>query len=112
MYKVNSQTLTEDGKSSLVPLKRWRFNLANGNTGTLTVSDVLLDTEESARERALSEFLRNGYQLKVVRFSTYRTDFKKNSTIKIQGLNYLVKDIAIAVIDKSLVAKVRAVRYE
>ena len=112
MYTINSQALTEEGKSSLVPLKQWRFNLANGNTGALTITDVLLDTEEAAKERALSEFLKNGHQLKELKFSTYRTDFKKNDTVNIRGLNYLVKGITTLVTEKSVVSNVRVVRYD
>jgi len=112
MYKVKSQTLTEAGKSSLVPLSRWRFNLTNGNTGSMTVSDVLLDTEEAALERAKSELLKNGHRLKELEFATYRTDFKKNDILSIRGLNYLVKSTSVTVSSVSIVTKVKVVRYE
>ena len=112
MYTVNSQTLTDDGKADLVPLKEWVFVLNNGNTGAVTISDVLLDIEEAAHERALSEFLKTGYGLKEMTFNTYRTDFKKNDTISVQGLPYLVKSITTVVTSTTLITTVRAIRYD
>jgi len=112
MYEVTSQTITEDFKAVSVPPIEWKFQISNGNTGEMVVSDPLLDTIEAATERAKSEFLNNSYKLKEVRFSTYRTDFTKNQVINIEGLPYLVKSIGTQIDATTIKTTIRAVRYE
>ena len=112
MYEVTSETITEDYKAAEVPLNEWKFNITNGNTGTVIISDPLLDTVAAATERAKSEFLKNSYKVREIRFTTYRTDFTKNMTINVKGLPYLVKGITTAVDSKSVKTNIRAVRYE
>jgi hypothetical protein len=111
MYEIESQTVTEGYKQSNVPVRRWTFQINNGNTGETNISDPLLDTEERAAERAKSEFLKNSYSLHEVRFKTYITNLKLNQIVRIKGVPYIVKNIDITV-DNQHKADVRAVRYE
>ncbi len=112
MFTARSQTMSEDYKSEAVPLKQWKFQISNGNTGEMVVSDPLLDTEERAEERAKSEFLKNSYKLKEVRFGTYRTDILKNQIINVRGLPYIAKSIVVNTNMVSIKNTIRAVRYE
>lgn len=112
MYEVASQTVTEDYKASEVPLEEWKFNITNGNTGEVTISDPLLDVYGAAEERALSEFLKNSYRIREITFTTYRTDFTKNMVINVQGLPYLVKNITTIVDRKTIKTKIKGIRYE
>ena len=112
MYEVASDTISEDYKASEVPLAEWKFQITNGNDGAIIISDPLLDTVEAATERANSEFLKNSYKTREIRFATYRTDFTKNQTINVQGLPYLIKGITTQINDKSIKTTIRAVRYE
>jgi len=112
MYTGTSQTITEEGKAQSVPLKQWKFTLENGQDGTMTVSDQLLDHEVVAEERAMSEFLKNGYKTREIKFSTYRTDLRKNDCIVVRGVNYLIKGKTTAISKTSIVTTVRAVRYD
>ena len=93
-------------------IKVWRFQLDNGNTGEMSVNDPLLDTEERAKERAMSEFLKNGYAQNVITFQTYRTDLKLNDTINIYGIMYLVKGKSLLINGVKIVVTIRAVRYD
>jgi len=92
--------------------KIWKYQLDNGNTGKMVISDPLLDTEPRARERAMSEFLKNGYTLIVINFKTYRTDLLLNETINVGGVLYLVKRLSYDIDPLKLVTTVKAVRYE
>ena len=112
MYTGSSQTITEEGKASSVPLKQWKFTLSNGRDGTMTVSDQLLDNAVVAEERAMSEFLKNGYRMREIQFSTYRTDLRKNDCINVRGVNYLIKGKSTQINDVSMVTTVKAVRYD
>ncbi len=112
MYEVNSQTVSKEYKAETVPLKEWKFQISNGNTGEMTISDVLLDTEALARERAMSEFLKNAYRNSEIRFSTYRTDFVKNMTISVYGIPYLIKSMTTTEAFPSLKTQIRAIRYD
>lgn len=111
MYTVTSQTISEDYKAESTPLGEWKFQIENGNTGEMNISDPLLDSEALAQERAKSEFLKNSYKLNEVRFATHRTDLIKNQTISVYGLPYLVKSISTVVTALSVRANIRAVRY-
>ena len=112
MYSVSSSTITEDSKANEVPLQEWLFQISNGNTGKLVISDPLLDTTASATERAKSEFLKNSYKVRSVTFSTYRTDIEKNMTINVRGLPYLVKSIGTSINQTSIKTLIKAIRYE
>ena len=112
MYTVSSQTITEDYKAEETPLSEWKFQIDNGNVGEKTISDVLLDTEALAQERAKSEFLKNSYKLNEVTFSTYRTDFAKNDTINVYGIPYLVKSITTSIDKVAIKTKIKAIRYD
>jgi hypothetical protein len=111
MYEIESQTITEGYKQSNVPVRRWNFQINNGNTGETNISDPLLDTEERAEERAKSEFLKNSYSLHEIRFKTYITNLKLNQIVRIKGVPYIIKNIDITV-DNQHKADIRAVRYE
>jgi len=90
----------------------WRFRLENGNTSEMSVSDPLLDTEARARERAKSEFLKNGYAKNVITFKTHRTNIKMNDAIKLGGIVYLVKGISASIDSTSIISTIKAVRYD
>lgn len=112
MYEANSETITENYKATEVPLQEWKFQITNGNDGVIIISDPLLDNLTAATERAKSEFLKNSYKVREIRFTTYRTDFTKNQTINVQGLPYLIKGITTQADDKSIKTSIRAIRYE
>ncbi len=111
MYEVTSQQITEDYKAESTPLGEWKFQIENGNTGEMNISDPLLESEALAQERAMSEFLKNSYKLNEVRFSTHLTNLVKNQVINIYGLPYLVKSISTVVTSLSIKTNIRAVRY-
>jgi len=112
MYEVSSQTITDDYKAENAAPLEWKFQISNGNTGELILSDELLDSEALATQRAKSEFLKNAYKLNEIRFSTHKTSVVKNMVINGYGLPYIVKGISTVVNETSIKASVRAVRYE
>lgn len=112
MYEVNSYTISEDYKAEETPLSEWKFQISNGNTGEVLISDALLDSEELATERAKSEFIKNSYKHITINFSTYRTDFDLNMIINIYGLPYIIKSINTHVDEASITTNIGAVRYE
>ncbi len=90
----------------------WRFEIGGDNTGEMNIVDELLDTEERAKQRAKSEFLKNAYSVRDITFSTYRTDLSINDTISVGGLPYLVKAINYDVGSTKIVIRITARRYE
>lgn len=112
MYTSNSFTITEDYKAEEVAPLEWLFQIENGNTGEMVVSEALLDSEAIASERAESEFLKNSYKLNEVRFTTHRTDLIKNMTINLYGIPYLIKSINTTINEASIKSNIRAVRYD
>jgi len=112
MFQITSQTITEDTKAELVPLIEWKFQISNGNTGEVVISDPLLDSYDRALERANSEFLKSSYKMREVRFGTHKTDFTKNEIINVRALPYLVKSISSAIDKVSVKTTIRGIRYE
>lgn len=112
MYTANSEAITENSKAENTASLQWKFNIDNGNTGELTVTDALLDTVAAATQRAKSEFLKNAYKLKEINFTTHRTDISKNMIINVKGLPYLVKSMSTVITATAIKTKVRGVRYE
>lgn len=112
MFEAQSQTISDAYKSQQVPVKRWKFQLENGNMNSMTISDPLLESETLASERAKSEFLKNGHKLSEISFNTYRTDLTKNMIIMVRGLKYLIKGISTSQTDRSILTTIRGVRYE
>ena len=112
MFKVSSQTMTEDYKAESVPQIEFKFQITNGNIGEKVISDPLLDSYARAEERAMSEFLKTSYKTREVRFTTWRTDLTKNMIINIKGLPYIVKSLSTIITGTSIKTTVRAVRYE
>lgn len=112
MYEASSFTITETQKSVEVPLEEFSFQIENGNTGSMVISDPLLETLPLAQERALSEFLKNSYEIREVNFKTYRTDIKIGDIINVKGLPYKVKGIYSSINRTSIVNTIKAVRYE
>ena len=112
MFTVTSETITEDTKAESVPLSEWKFQIANGNTGEVIISDALLDTEARAEERAKSEFLKSSYKIKEVRFATHLTTFTKNQVINVRALPYLIKGISTSIDKVSVKTTLRGIRYE
>ena len=90
----------------------WSFEILNGNTGTMTITDPLLDTEQRAEQRAMSEFLKNSYANNGFTFRTYRTDIELNDTLNIAGVPYLVKSVSYAADSKKITANVKVLRYD
>lgn len=111
MFYATGSTITDD-TSTDVPVLEWKFDITNGNTGEMTVSDPLLKDQTVALERAKSEFLKNSYRLKEVVIQTWRTDLTKNQVISIYGVPYLIKEITTVITDKSMKSIIRGVRYE
>ncbi len=92
--------------------QNWKFELECNNEGEMTVSDPLINTEERARERADSEFLKNSYSSNSITFSTYLDDINQNDVINIGGLPFLVKNITVGIDSKKEVFNITAVRYD
>jgi len=112
MYTANSESITEDSKAKNTTSLQWKFNVDNGNTGEMTITDPLLDTVAAATERAKSEFLKNAYRLKEITFVTHRTDIVKNMIINVKGLPYLVKSMSTTITPTAIKTRVRGARYE
>ncbi len=89
----------------------YTFEIDRDLTGTLKIRDELLNTEDRAKERAMSEMLNNSYIKKVISFKTYLTDISINDTINIKGQPFLVKSISASV-DKSIELDIGAIRYD
>lgn len=112
MYSATSQTVSEDYKAEKTESKEWRYQIANGNTAEITISDPLLDTEAAARERAMSEFLKNSYRLREISFKTHLSSIGALDIINVRGLPYIVKSITVSGDKTKIVFTVKAVRYE
>ncbi len=89
----------------------YTFEIDRDLTGTLKIRDELLNTEDRAKERAMSEMLNNSYIKKVISFKTYLTDISINDTINIKGQPFLVKSISASV-GKSIELDIGAIRYD
>ncbi len=90
----------------------WSFDISNGNTGVMSISSPLLNTEERAEEAAMSAFLKNSFALNPVNFSTWVTEHFLNKVIKVGGLNYLVKSITTTGDDTKIVTTIIGERYD
>ncbi len=90
----------------------WEFDLQNNNTAKMAISDELLDTQERAEERAMSEFLKNAFAQNSISFKTSLTWLVLNQVIKVGGLNYIIKGISPMINDRSILVTIRAVRYD
>ncbi len=89
----------------------WTFEIDRDLTGTLTIKDDLLNTEDKAKERAMSEMLNNSYIKKEINFKTYLTDISINDIINISGQPFLVKSI-YASVGKEIAMGIGAIRYD
>lgn len=105
-------TTTSITQNETISLEQWQFDLANGNEGKAIISDILLNTQAIAEERARSEFLQRGYRLKTISFNTHRTDFALNDVINILGMPYLIKNIQVSINSISMISTIKGVRYE
>ncbi len=112
MLSATSYTISEIQKSTEVPLLEWKFQIENGNTGEITISDPLLETEALAQERAISEFLDKSYKIKQVSFTTYRTDLHIGDIINVRGLPYRIKSVTTSINKVTMKATIKAIRYE
>lgn len=90
----------------------WEFNILNGNTGVMQITDPLLDTEARAEQRAMSEFLKNSYANNAFSFRTSRTDLELNQTINLDGVPYLVKSLSYSIDNKKISTTVGVLRYD
>ncbi len=89
----------------------WTFEIAKDLTGTLRIQDQLLNTSTKAKERAMSEMLKNSYTMAGFSFKTYLTDLSINDIVKIKGVNYLVKNISTG-IGKEMISEIGVIRYD
>ncbi len=90
----------------------WEFDIQNNNTAKMSITDVLLDTQERAEERAMSEFLKNAFAQNAITFKTSLTWLVLNQVIKVGGLNYIIKSISPMINDNSMLVSINAVRYD
>ena len=90
----------------------WQFKLNNGNVEEMVIIDPLLDTEARAEERAMSEFLRNGYGSNSPTFNTFITDLTINDCISFNGSHFLIKGISIKATSSSIIASIEVTRYD
>ena len=108
---INSTTITSTNRDKK-PIE-FDFVLNSPNTGKMTVSDPLLDDEERARTRAESEFLKNSYKNRTIKFSSWKMGIKQNNIVEINGLPYIIKSRRVRIQKvKMWNAIERAVRYE
>lgn len=92
--------------------KVWKFQIENGNTGMMSVVDPLLDTEERAEERALSEFLKNAYAVNSISFLTWMTTLYLNQVVEVGGMPYLIKSIGYSGDAIKIIITVGVTRYD
>ncbi len=90
----------------------WEFDLQNNNTAKMAITDELLDTQERAEERAMSEFLKNAFAQNSITFKTSLTWLVLNQVIKVGGLNYIIKSISPTMDASSMLVTIQAVRYD
>ena len=90
----------------------WRFEIDRPNTGEMTITDPLLDSEARARQRAESEFLENAYIPKQFSFRTYRTDLNLRDEIMIAGISYKIMNMTFTEDENKIVTTVSVKRYD
>jgi len=89
----------------------WEFTFNNGYEGVTTITSELLDTEERARQRAISEFVQGGTKKKYIEFTTYRTDLLVGDHIEMGGLVYRLTNVDVRVSEKAAVSICKGVYY-
>jgi len=88
-----------------------------------SIIEPLLNNEESAKLRAISEFLNSGFDKQVVEFETYFVDLKINDVIIISAPDFrvpkdltknkfIVKKITHYYKLAKLTTKIKAIRYD
>ena len=85
--------------------------VGNKEKGEIRISEPLLKSEVSAKERAISELLDSAYVKKNIEFETYETDLKINDTIMVLGINYKIKNLNFDY-GKRLTVTVTCERYD
>jgi len=91
----------------------WKFSIDRAmNTGTMSVTDPLIDSEAIAMERAASDFLKNSYSSNELSFVTGRNDLALNDEISVDGIVYLVKGISININSIRALYSVTSRRYD
>jgi len=90
----------------------FQFDINNGNTGVMNISNVLLDSHDKAEEASMAAFLHNSFAINPVDFSTYITNHFLNKVIKVGGLNYLIKSIDTSGNDTLISVNIRGERYD
>lgn len=90
----------------------FNFQLENGESGELVITDIFLDNYDIAEQRALSEFLKKGYNERTCSFKTHLTNLYLNETINLDGVKFLIKGIHIKIDAVKMILSVRGIRYE
>ncbi len=88
------------------------FEIDRDLTGTLYISNELLNTKESAEECATSAFLDNSFCIIQMTLKTYLTDISLNDIINIAGLPYFVSNITTSGDEKQIFTSIGVTRYE
>jgi len=112
---ATSRTLTEEEEANNPETPsgaEYTFELMTGNEGSITIVEPLLKEEVGARQRAESEFLKNGYSNIPLSFKTWRTDFSLNQILLIKGLRFKVTSINIESTKGHTYADLGVLRYE
>lgn len=112
MYTAESQTVSEEYKAENTQQFIRRYHLDGGNEREMTISDPLLDNDAAAEQRAKAEFLKNGYKLRPITFTTHLTDVLINDIVNVRGLPYVAKSINVTYNGYGFESRIKAVRYE
>ncbi len=99
-------------KCTTIETNTFSFEIARDLTGTLYISDALLDTEIRAEERASSAFLDNSFISIQMTLQTYLTDIALNEIVNIAGLPYFVSSIVTAGDSVKIISSIGVTRYE
>lgn len=90
----------------------WRFEIDKPNTGEMSITDPLLDTQDRSQQRAESIFLENAYITKQFTFRTYRTDLSLRQEVSIAGIWYKIINLTFNADKNKIITTVTIKRYE
>ncbi len=108
--KTDLSTSSAASESEIEPII-YHFELGNGNEGKKTVIEPMLRERDAAQQRAIQEFLDNGFPKKYVDADTWRTDLLLNEILVIKGIKYKVISIDINSDKVSCKVSIRGVHY-
>jgi len=104
-------------------LPSFTFKLSNTDGGVKDIFEPLLTTEESAKRRAIAEFLNGGLDKQEVEFETYFADLKINDVVALYvpkkripkdltKNRFIIKEITHIFNNGFLKTKIKAERYD